>query len=179
MLFQPSISSDQSSRLEDLIAWADDPARGNKIPIEKVPFLKKFDESTLRGAIIHLYTARRRIIQQRKTLIRTVQLHYSDPRYASLFVDLDDGLSWDVNIDRTFCLEVFDWVEDIAGTVRNWQSLNPKDTMRRLRFTLSACAFLNARMQMALTHLSNAIAIARGDVEPDRNTRSENKENID
>lgn len=178
MSFQATSSSVQSSRLEDLTAWADDAARGSKLPVEGVPFLKNFDESTLREAIIHLYTARRQLIQQCKTLYRTKERYYSDPRYASLFADLDDGFSWDVNIDRTFCLEVFDDVEDIAGAVRNWKSLFPKDTMRRLRFTVSAIAYLNARMRTALTHLSNAIAVARGDVEPAENASGENKENI-
>lgn len=179
MSFQSSASVHQSSRLGDLKAWADDPVRASSIPVEKVPFLKEFDESTLREAIIHLYTARRKLIQERRTLVRTVQLHYLDPQYASLFRDLDDGASWDVNIDRTFCLEVFDSVEDVAGTVWSWKSLDPRDTMRRLRFTVSAIAFLNARMRAALTNLSNAIAIANGDVGAEGGRAGENKEIID
>ena len=170
--------SDRISRLDDLTAWADGDARVSRKTLEGTPFLKIFDEQTLREGFIHLIAVRRKLLRRRETLIRIKENQYSDPSYASLFQDLDEGDSKDVHFDVTYCVEVGDDVEDYASAVRSWNSLDPKDNVRRLRFTIQAAAFLNARMRAALSDLSNAIAVAQGDIEPEDKMGSENKENI-
>lgn len=166
----PTQESQQQSQLDKFEAWTEDASHAmTQQPIKDDPTLMEYDESTLREGLIYATAARRDLMTTFNTNTRIRRNQHAGPRYTKKFEHLDE-LEEATNmpsakIDTTFAMNPKDDVADYAAEIQSWQSKDPKDNLRRLRYTISVTVCLNARMRAYVDEFSTAIGVAQKDIE--------------